>query len=263
VKELGENTDVLLYSPEPIILRTFSEAKQEQGETTIESVKGRKIPRMTLPHPLNPSTTASYLLSVLSSSQNTPYIGEPVSQLSHSLQAAHLASSASNPPADDETIIAALLHDIGQFVPEDDIAALLATKEKIRDIESESLGSSVGRYAHDELGAQFLSALGFPRKVTTLVGQHVNAKRYLCGIDQGYYEGLSEASKESLRAQGGAMAEQERRGYEEKFGEEWVRDICRLRVWDDTGKEVGGPEGVGGVESFRGMMKAVLERARE
>lgn len=213
---------------------------------------------MTLPSPLTPSSVSSYLLSILRSSEHTPYIGEPISQLSHSLQAAHLAEISTNPPADDETIIAALLHDIGQFAPEADINTLVSTSNAIKDIESVTLGSSVGRYSHDELGTRFLAALGFPEKTCTLVGQHVNAKRYLCGVDGGYYEVLSEASKESLRAQNGVMGVEERREYEGRFGEAWVRDICRLRRWDDGGKVVGGVEG--DLDGFRGRMEAVLER---
>lgn len=211
---------------------------------------------MTLPGHLTPSAVTEYIISVLRGSADSPYVGEPVSQLSHSLQVAHLASTASSPPADDETIIGGLLHDIGQFAPEADINAALSRTEHIRDIESTALGPSVGRYSHDRLGAQFLAALGFPAKTCTLVGEHVNAKRYLCGVDESYHDLLSEASKESLKAQGGAMGESERREYDRTFGDEWVRDICRMRRWDDEGKIVGGVEG--DLDGYRIRMERVL-----
>jgi len=216
---------------------------------------------MSLPRPPTPSSVTSYLISILQSSEHTPYIGEPVSQLAHSLQAGHLAQSAATPPADDETIVAALLHDIGQFAPEADLSVLLDGKDAaVRDMDSG--GGSVGRYSHDELGARFLAALGFPAKTCTLVGQHVNAKRYLCGIDAAYYDLLSEASKESLGFQGGPMGEHERKLYDERFGAEWVRDICRLRNWDDGAKvESLSMDRIGGLEEYKNMIERVLERA--
>src|SRR5579871_1320962 len=127
---------------------------------------------MTLPKTLTSSAVTDHIIAILTASADTPYIGEPVSQLEHSLQCAQQALNASNPSADDETIVATLLHDIGQFAPEDELDGT------VRDMDS-GLGS-VGRYSHDKLGARYLRVLGFPEKVCTLVGEHVNAKRYLC-----------------------------------------------------------------------------------
>ncbi len=165
-----------------------------------------RIINMTLPKTLTPSIVTGHVMAVPAASADTPYIGEPVSQLEHSLQCAQQALNASNPFADDETIVASLLHDIGQFAPE------------------------------DELGARYLRGLGFPEKV----GEHVNAKRYLCGINPAYFEKLSEASKESLGFQGGPMDSEERRIYEEALGSDTVKDVVRIRKWDDGGESRGG-----------------------
>jgi len=205
---------------------------------------------MTLPETLTPSSVTDHLLAILASSAHTPYIGEPVSQLEHSLQCAQQALNVSNPSADDETIVAALLHDIGQFAPEDELEGT------VKDMNSGS--GSVGRYSHDELGAKYLRGLGFSKKVCTLVGEHVNAKRYLCGVDSAYFEKLSEASKESLRFQGGPMDDEERRMYEEALGRDVVRDIVRVRKWDDGGKVVGVQ--VEGLERYKTSITKVLER---
>jgi predicted HD phosphohydrolase len=126
----------------------------------------------------------------------------------------------------------------------------------VKDMDSGS--GSVGRYSHDELGARYLRGLGFPEKVYTLVGEHVNAKRYLCGIDPAYLEKLSEASKESLGFQGGPMNSEERRTYEEVLGGDVVKDVVRVRKWDDGGKVVGVE--VQGLETYRGLIRSVLER---
>lgn len=226
-----------------------------------EGISERNISPMPPPKPFTPSSVTSYLIAILQSSEHTPYIGEPISQLAHSLQAGHLALSATKPSANDETIVAALLHDIGQFAPQADLLALLDGMDtSVRDMDPG--GGSVGRYSHDELGSRFLAALGFPAKTCTLVGEHVNAKRYLCGVDAAYYDLLSEASKESLEFQGGPMEKHEKELYDERLGAEWVRDICRLRNWDDGAKvETLSMSEIEGLDRYEGMIERVLERA--
>ena len=209
-----------------------------------------RIINMTLPKTLTPSIVTGHVMAVPAASADTPYIGEPVSQLEHSLQCAQQALNASNPFTDDETIVASLLHDIGQFAPEDEL------EDTVRDMDTGA--GSVGRYSHDELGARYLRGLGFPEKMCTLVGEHVNAKRYLCGINPAYFEKLSEASKESLGFQGGPMDSEERRIYEEALGSDTVKDVVRIRKWDDGGKVVGAE--AQGLERYRGLIQNVLER---
>lgn len=72
-----------------------------------------------------------------------------------------------NADADLETVVAALLHDVGQFLPTS------SAENMISD------GISVGKVSHDKLGANYLRKLGFPLKVCALVGAHVDAKRYV------------------------------------------------------------------------------------
>jgi len=116
------------------------------------------------------------------------YIGERVSQLEHSLQAAQLAVEAG---ADDDTVLGALLHDIGRFIPAaEKMPAMIAPD-----------GVFVGRQSHELLGEKYLRGLGFSESICQLVGAHVMAKRYLTAVDQGYYEGLSRSSKTTLKFQ--------------------------------------------------------------
>jgi putative nucleotidyltransferase with HDIG domain len=213
-----------------------------------------------------PEQKVSHLFSILHSAASFPYIGEPVSQLEHSLQCAHLAASSS-PKSDDETIIAALLHDIGQFIPSEDIQQLLGEKKgRIQNMlinTSETNAdkvpqtNSVGRISHEDLGGEYLTALGFPSKVAKLVQAHVAAKRYLCAVDPEYHDLLSDASKQSLIFQGGPMKGTEKDDF---ASSPWCEDMCRLRKWDDEAKSVGleVPE----LDSYHAMMIKVLESAQ-
>jgi predicted HD phosphohydrolase len=125
------------------------------------------------------------LFSYLTAQGQGDYIGESISQLEHSLQAAALASSSG---ADDATVLAALLHDVGRFIP--------AAKDLPRMIAAD--GTYVGTESHEAVGEKYLCGLGFPREVYEVVGAHVWAKRYLCATEPGYWEALSKSSKASL-----------------------------------------------------------------
>ena len=154
------------------------------------------IPDSSSPGTMSPEETASHILTLLTAHGQGDYIGEPISQLAHSLQCAHFASQQSSDP---EFIVAALLHDIGQFLP--------ATEAQSLSLSIKSMAENVGRVGHETIGAEYLRRLGFSRKVTELVAAHVPAKRFLCATESSYYEGLSEASKKSLQFQGGPMSE--------------------------------------------------------
>ncbi|KAJ2975108.1 hypothetical protein NQ176_g5707 [Zarea fungicola] len=101
-----------------------------------------------------------------------------------------------------------------------------------------------------------LLALGFPTKVARLVESHVASKRYLCAVDETYYDKLSDASKKSLQYQGGPMNDVER----DEFGSgEWCREMCQLRIWDDAAKEK--DLRVRDLESWRPVMERILEES--
>jgi predicted HD phosphohydrolase len=88
---------------------------------------------------------------------------------------------------------------------------------------------------HESLGSAWLSQ-HFGPEVSEPVRLHVAAKRYLSANEAGYYDVLSEASKLSLKLQGGPMSPQE----QAKFGtERFFKDAVSLRRWDDEGKVVG------------------------
>ena len=141
------------------------------------------------------------------------YIGEPVSQTEHALQAAWAAEKAG---ADSTLIAAALLHDIGHLLhhlPED------CAEHGIDD-------------RHEDLGARWL-ARSFPAAVTEPIRLHVPAKRYLCATKPGYLEKLSEASVLSLKLQGGPFSPDEVREF---LKNPHARAAVTLRHWDEEAK---------------------------
>ena len=136
----------------------------------------------------NVQETIKQLFAFVDAQGQGDYIGEAVSQLQHSLQAATLAQHAG---ADDETIIGALLHDVGRFIPEADKMPPMIAAD----------GRYVGKASHEILGERYLRQLGFSEMVCQLVGAHVMAKKYLCAVDGEYYDGLSRSSKQTLKYQ--------------------------------------------------------------
>lgn len=144
------------------------------------------------------------------------YIGEPVSQLEHMLQAAILAEEEG---FDDEVILAALFHDIGHLV-----VALQPVKQM----------DGIGVLDHEKIGAQFLLQKGFSPRLCRLVRSHVEAKRYLTFKYPDYYSKLSEPSKQTLIIQGGKMSETEAALFETEPDHKL---FLQMREWDDKAKQ--------------------------
>lgn len=166
--------------------------------------------------------------------------GEHVNQIQHAVQAAELAEADGH---DEETILAALLHDIGHLYG--------------RQLEQEQM-DQFGVVDHEDLGASYLLELGFSEKMAGLVQSHVAAKRYLTARRPGYYEALSEASKETLRFQGGPMSESEADAFEAQPEFELM---IRMREWDEEAKH---PDRVPApLDRYRAMARRVLLRGDE
>ena len=144
------------------------------------------------------------------------YIGEPVSQLEHALQAAMMAEEEG---FDTPIVLAALFHDIGHLV------ALSKGNEKSMN--------GFGAVSHEDIGEAFLKELNFPKRITDLVKAHVVAKRYLVSKDYTYFNQLSEASLQTLNYQGGKMSEAEMSDFENHPD---AAIFIQMRMWDDKAK---------------------------
>jgi len=144
------------------------------------------------------------------------YFGERVTQLQHALQSAHRATEAG---ADNEMVVAALLHDVGHLL-------------------GGNIHAEIGVIDHDSSCIDWLQARGFSPRLIALVSGHVRAKRYLVATRPDYRAKLSEASKKTLELQGGPMNGVEVREFEE---DPHFREMLRLRAWDEQAKD---PEAV-------------------
>jgi len=161
------------------------------------------------------------------------YLGEPVTQAAHMLQAAALAEKDGAPPA---LVAAALLHDVGHF------HGAVTGYDLMRGTDNR----------HSHTGADWL-AQWFGPEVTEPVRLHVAAKRYLCATEPGYAATLSPASVYTLGVQGGPLQGAE---LEEFTASPYAADAVRVRRWDDQAKDpqAGAPE----FGHFRPLLSGLL-----
>jgi phosphonate degradation associated HDIG domain protein len=166
------------------------------------------------------------------------YIGEPVSQLEHMVQAAQLAEVEG---FEEDVVLAAFFHDIGHLCEH-----IMTVKQM----------DGYGVADHEALGGNYLRQKGFSEKIALLVESHVNAKRYLTYKIPAYYCQLSEASKITLIKQGGMMNAEEARLFEK---DELCDLYIKLRQWDDQAKNTGQP--LPSLDKYREMAVRHLSRA--
>ncbi len=162
------------------------------------------------------------IVQLLGSRATTWYGQEAVSQLDHALQCAHLAELAQEAP---ETVVAALLHDLGHM--------LSPEREPVSDQDALPIKDDL----HQFVALPFLRGL-FPDAVLEPIKLHVDAKRYLCAVDALYWESLSPASKHSLELQGGRFDDAQVRAFEDL---PFYAEAVRLRRYDDLAKVPGQP----------------------
>ena len=169
---------------------------------------------------------------------NSLYAGEVISQREHALQTATLAENEDASPV---LIAAALLHDIGHLLhdlPED--SAMLGVDDR-----------------HESLGETYVQKI-FGSAVAAPVRLHVAAKRYLCAAESDYLESLSDASRLSLRLQGGPFTASEMIEFEDLS--HW-QNAVRVRRWDDCAKVEGMV--TPSVQHFSRYLREVLEMQKQ
>lgn len=141
---------------------------------------------------------------------------EAVNQLQHALQCAHLAETAGEP---DEQVIACLLHDLGHLIAAEKAGA------PDTDMEQDDL--------HQYALLPFLRGV-LPDAVLEPIRLHVDAKRYLCQAEGGYFASLSAASVHSLAQQGGTYTAREASAF---LQQPFAQEAVRLRRYDDLAKD--------------------------
>jgi phosphonate degradation associated HDIG domain protein len=165
------------------------------------------------------------------------YGSEPVSQSAHALQCAMLAAQGG---ASAELIAAAFLHDLGH---------LLAELPHALERETDDV--------HQYLPIPFLRGT-FPDAVLEPIRLHVDAKRYLCRLDAGYWDSLSPASKHSLELQGGIF---DTLAADRFLSRPFAWDAIRLRRWDDAAKVAGCA--VPGLREFEPLLRSLEQHKPE
>jgi len=149
------------------------------------------------------------------SNNKSLYIGEKITITEHMIQTAMLAEKNN---CSSTLVCSSLLHDYGHFIlekPEDLVI-------KLKD----------GR--HEEVGYEFLKKY-FIKSVVEPIKYHVMAKKYLAR-DKKYYLTLSEASKISLKLQGGIFNDGEAKEFEKN---EFFKSSVKLRKFDENAKIIG------------------------
>jgi len=140
------------------------------------------------------------------------YIGEKVTISEHMIQSAMIAEKAKSSSS---LVCACLLHDYGHFILED-------PDELVR----KKLDGK-----HEDIGYEYLKKF-FKEDIVKPIKYHVLAKRYLAR-NKKYFNSLSDASKISLKLQGGVLNAKESKEFEKK---DFFKHSIKLRKFDEVAK---------------------------
>ena len=141
------------------------------------------------------------------------YIGEKLTMSEHMIQSAMLAEKAK---CNENLICSCLLHDYGHFLIENPDSLVMNDKD--------------GK--HESIGYEYLKKF-FKQEIVEPIKYHVLAKRYLAR-DKKYFNFLSEASKISLKLQGGVLNDNESNEFKKK---KYFKNSVLVRKFDEAAKE--------------------------
>jgi len=141
------------------------------------------------------------------------YIGEKITISEHMIQTAMIAEKTK---CNDDLICSCLLHDYGHFIIEDPDELVKNNKD----------GN------HESIGFEYLKNF-FKEQVVEPIKYHVLAKRYLAR-NKKYYNHLSDASKISLKLQGGILNKKESNQFEKIS---YFKSAIKLRKFDELAKK--------------------------
>jgi predicted HD phosphohydrolase len=131
----------------------------------------------------------------------------------HMIQSAMLAEKTK---VNDDLICSCLLHDYGHFIIEDPDELVKNDKDG----------------EHESIGYEYLKNF-FKKEIVEPIKYHVLAKRYLAR-DKKYFNFLSDASKTSLRLQGGALKDKASKEFEKK---NYFKNSVLVRKFDEAAKK--------------------------
>jgi predicted HD phosphohydrolase len=140
------------------------------------------------------------------------YIGEGLTISEHMIQTAMLAEKNK---CSSDLICSSLLHDYGHFV----------VKDPDQLVTNQIDGN------HEIIGANYLKTF-FSNEIIEPILLHVDAKKFLAR-EKKYFNSLSEASKVSLKLQGGIMSDNEAKQFEQNKN---YKNAIKLRRFDEGAK---------------------------
>ena len=160
------------------------------------------------------------------------YIGEKVTIAEHMIQSAMVAEKTKSK---ESLICSSLLHDYGHFIVDDPDGLVKNNQD--------------GK--HEDIGYEYLKKF-FKKDIVEPIKHHVLAKRYLAR-DRKYYNRLSEASKVSLKLQGGVLNNKEAKIFEK---DEFFKDSIKLRKFDEAAKKIG--VNIKDISEYKNLLKLSL-----
>ena len=168
------------------------------------------------------NTIYTLLVEKFALADSIGYGESAVSEQEHALQCAELADAAG---ADEDLVMASLLHDVARFaVPQEMVLDTLQNTETHGDAKT-----------HGEQAAHLLGNL-LSERALFCIRHHAEAKQYLCQINPAYRAKLADASIATLRIQARQTSPQK---LAELSRHRWWKDALRVRAWDDAGKVKG------------------------
>tara|TARA_B100000700_G_scaffold14210_1_gene14116 strand:+ start:2351 stop:2887 length:537 start_codon:yes stop_codon:yes gene_type:complete len=160
------------------------------------------------------------------------YIGEKLTIPEHMIQSAMLAEKSK---CNDNLICSCLLHDYGHF--------LIENPDNLVKINKDG--------EHEAIGYEYLKKF-FKKEIVEPIRHHVLAKRYLAR-NKKYFNFLSEASKISLKLQGGVLNDKESKEFKKK---KYFKNSILVRKFDEAAKKTNIK--MKSIDSYASLLKSKL-----
>ena len=160
------------------------------------------------------------------------YIGEKLTMSDHMIQSAMLAEKAK---CNDNLVCSCLLHDYGHFIIEDPYSLVNNNKDG----------------EHEAIGYEYLKKF-FNKEIVEPIKYHVLAKRYLAR-NKKYFNFLSEASKISLKLQGGILNNDESKEFKKK---KYFKNSILVRKFDEAAKKTNIK--MKSIDNYKSLLKSKL-----
>ena len=160
------------------------------------------------------------------------YIGEKLTMSDHMIQSAMLAEKAK---CNDNLVCSCLLHDYGHFIIEDPYSLVNNNKDG----------------EHEAIGYEYLKKF-FNKEIVEPIKYHVLAKRYLAR-NKKYFNFLSEASKISLKLQGGVLNDKESEEFKKK---KYFKNSVLVRKFDEAAKKTNIK--MKSIDNYKSLLKSKL-----